>query len=293
LAAERLAHRFGVPFILEIRDLWPQSLVDYGRMSAGHPAIRILAAIEGHLYRRASSIVTVLPNSFDYLESRGAVRDKIYWLPNGSDLSAQSPVQPLPENDPFTIVFAGIHGVANGLHQVLEAADILQKSGDGDKVKFLFVGDGGQKPALVETARSKNLKNVEFREPVPKSEVSRILAESDAGLMILKSVPTFRWGISPNKLFDYLAAGRPVLYSVNSANDPVSEAKAGISVKPDDPKSLAEGALKLASLPKEERQAMGERGRRYVEENHDLNRLAEKLELAVQEGAMRKAGSKS
>lgn len=286
-AAQAVAERVGAPFVMEIRDLWPQSLVDYGRFTEGHPLMRYLSAMESKLYRGSSSIVTLLPGSAEYLVSKGAPKDGIYWLPNGVDIGNLPKVQPLPDGDVFTIAFVGIHGIANGLGTALDAAEILKSEGLGEKIRFRFVGDGGEKDALKSDAAARGLTNCQFDDPVPKSEVSQILADADAGLMILKPAPVFRWGISPNKLFDYFGAGRPVVFSVNSSNNPVQDADAGVTVEPDNAQSLAEGIKKLANTPHAERAQMGLRGRAYVEQNHDLGKLGDTLERAICEGAER------
>lgn len=291
-AGLKLANRADCPFVMEIRDLWPQSLVDYGRFGDKHPVIQYLRQIEGKLYRGSSSIVTLLPGSEKYLVGRGAPEGGIYWLPNGVDISTLPAVQPLPNRDEFVVAFVGIHGIANGLGTALDAAEILKKGGHGAKIRFRFVGDGGEKDRLKADALARGLTNCEFCDPVPKSEVAGILANADAGLMILKPAPVFKWGISPNKLFDYFGAGRPVIFSVNSSNNPVADAKAGVSVEPDNAESLAAGILELAKTPLVEREAMGQRGRKYVEENHDLNKLGDVLDLAIREAMTRKRGGK-
>lgn len=283
LAAERLAAEHGSAFAFEVRDIWPQSLIDYGRMSPRHPAIVVMRAIERHLVRRARLIVALMPSARDYFAGMGADPDRVLWLPNGVYLPDLPPVSPLPENDRFTVLFAGIHGVANGLDVVLDAAKSLQDGGNGGRVLFRFLGDGGEKPRLMARASELGLTNVEFADPVSKGQVPAEIARADAGLMILKSSPVFRWGVSPNKLFDYFGAARPVLFSVEAANDPVAEAGAGISVVPDDALALAEGALRLADTPLEERRRMGENGRRYVEERHDLAKLGRQLADALQD----------
>ncbi len=291
-AGMNLAKRADSPFVMEIRDLWPQSLVDYGRFGEWHPAIQYLRLIESRLYKGSSSIVTLLPGSEKYLLEKGAPEGGIYWLPNGVDTSQLPDVQLLPKHEEFTIAFVGIHGIANGLDVALDAAQILKDQGHGSKIRFRFVGDGGEKDRLKADARTRGLSNCQFDDPVPKAMVPQILAESDAGLMILKPAPVFKWGISPNKLFDYFGAGRPVVFSVNSSNNPVAEACAGVTVEPNNAQSLAAGILELAEKPYEERQEMGLRGRKYVEENHDLSKLGDTLDLAIRQAAERHMGKK-
>lgn len=281
LAAERLANELDAVFAFELRDIWPQSLVDYGRMSERHPAIRILSRIERHLYRRAGTVATLLPASREYLVAKGADPCGIVWIPNGVYLPDLPPVRPAPARRPMVVGFVGIHGVANGLDTVLQAAELLQCRGEGGTVLFRFVGDGGEKPRLVQEAERRGLRNVEFLPPVPKAQVPEAIAACDVGLMILKTSPVFRWGVSPNKLFDYFGAGRPVLFSVESANNPVADSGAGVSVPPDDAEALAAGALELAATAPEERARMGALGREYVVRNHDLAKLGGTLEAAL------------
>ncbi|MGE0001086.1 MAG: glycosyltransferase family 4 protein [Fimbriimonadaceae bacterium] len=287
LAAERIANELGAVFAFELRDIWPQSLVDYGRMSEVHPAIRLLRWIERHLYRSAKVIATLLPASKPYLVSHGADPEGIVWVPNGVYLPDLPAVAPAPSNRPFVIAFVGIHGVANGLGTVLDAAKILRDRGESETLLFRFVGDGGEKPSLVERAQAQGLSNVEFLDPVAKADVPRVIAEADAGLMILKTSPVFRWGVSPNKLFDYFGAGRPVLFSVEAGNNPVAEAGAGISVQADDAEALAAGALELARTSPERLLEMGLAGRAYVESNHDLAKLGGTLEQVLAAAAAR------
>ena len=131
-------------------------------------------------------------------------------------------------------------------------------------------------------ARAWKLANVHFHPPVPKAEVYRRLQKAHAFLMILRDSPLFQWGISPNKLFDFLAMARPVIFCVRTPYNPVAEHQAGITVPPDDPGALARAVQRLVRTPPEERWAMGLRGRAYVEQVHDLDRLADRLEQVLQ-----------
>lgn len=279
-AAERLANDLDAAFVFEIRDIWPQSLVDLGKMSEMHPLIFTMRRMENHLVKSAGAIVTLPPTSADYYVARGSTADSLFWVPNGVYLPDLPPVQELPQNDKFTVIFAGIHGVANSLDTVLDAGALLMDA-DVEGVLFRLLGDGGEKPRLMERARAMGLTNVEFLDPVSKSRVPEEIAKADAGLLILKKSPVFRWGVSPNKLFDYMGAGRPVIYAVEASNNPVAEANAGISVRADDPKDLADGVVRLMQTSLEERKQMGLNGRAYVERNHDLAKLGSVLEQAV------------
>lgn len=276
-AAERLARRYRAPFVLEVRDLWPQSLVDLGSFSSGHPFIRLLASLEKRLYRRARRIVTLLPGAAEHIAQKGGDPAKIVWIPNGIDLDRLPSPEPPAAKETFELMYAGTHGLANGLQVVLEAAERLQNH----PVRFRLVGDGPDKPRLMAMAEENGLKNIVFEQPVSKSQIPGLLREADAFLMVLRDSPVFRWGVSPNKLFDYMAAARPVIFSVNTPLNPVAAAGAGITAPAEDADALAEAALELSTMSPEERWQMGLRGRKYVEENHNLNLLANKLELVL------------
>jgi glycosyltransferase involved in cell wall biosynthesis len=281
-AAWRLARALGVPFVMEVRDLWPETLVELGSMRADHPVVRVLAWVERTLYRNASRIVTLWPNSPSYIAARGGHPDRIVWIPNGVNLDEIRP-QPKPAgNGSLTVMYLGAHGLANSLHTIVDAAALLRAEGYADKVQFRFVGDGPKKPDLTRQAREAGLDGmVRFEAPVPKRSVGAVMAEADVFILPLHEGGLFRWGISPNKLFDYMAAARPVVTAVDAAANPVVEADAGLSVPAADPVALAQAIKTLLALPPEERWNMGLRGRRYVEAHHDMARLAERFEACL------------
>lgn len=279
-AAQRLATKWEVPFIFEVRDLWPQSLIDLGRVSSRHPAVKLMAVLEKHLYKHADKIITLLPGAHEYIRSIGINVDKVVYIPNGIDFSIYSqPTDHLPKtnSDRFTVMYAGAHGVANGLDTIIKCAGIL-KGKYGEKIIFQLVGDGPHKGYLKNMAAEMGLSNVQFINPVPKSQVPAMLSQADAFIMLLKDSPVFRWGISPNKLYDYLCASRPVIYGVNAFNNPVEEAGAGITVAPENPEELAAAVIKLYNMSEPDRKQMGLNGRKYIEENHDFRNLAIRLE---------------
>ena len=282
-AAYRLARRYHVPFVLEVRDLWPQTLIDLGGFSRYHPFIVLLALLERMLYRRAQAVVTLLPGGVEYIAHKRGNAQGIYWVPNGVDLSLiPEPVPPPPE-PPFTVMYAGAHGLANNLDVALRAARLLQEQGAGKQILFRFIGDGPEKPRLIEQAQAWDLRNVVFEDPVSKEDVYSLLQQAHAFLMILRDSPLFRWGISPNKLFDFMASARPVLFCVRTPYNPVEEHNAGRTAPPDDPQALAMAIRELTQTPAEERRAMGLRARAYVEQEHDLRQLAGRFEEVLRD----------
>jgi len=282
LAAYLVARGLAVPFVMEVRDLWPQTILDMGRMSPNHPVIIALRWLEKFLYHRAECIISLLPLAHEYITGCGIEREKIVWIPNGVDLSRidQRRVMPVRSGG-FNLMYLGAHGQANALDVILEAAEILREKGYAD-IKITFIGDGPEKPRLIALARELGLSNVEFLDPVPKNIALQRLLDADSLVLNLEDVAVFKYGISPNKLFDYMAAGKPVIFSVHASNNPVKEAGCGITVPPRNPLALVDAIIALYLMPQESRDEMGRRGQKYVAENHDISVLAGRLENAIE-----------
>jgi glycosyltransferase involved in cell wall biosynthesis len=281
LAAYRCARRYQIPFVLEVRDLWPESLVELGQIPRYHPVVMALGRIERFLYERADRIISLLPSALEYIRGRGGDWQKVVHIPNGVALDLIPMPEPPPAREMFTLMYAGAHGQANGLDTLLDAAILLNREGWQDKLSVRLLGDGPERGRLEGRVRSEQMRNVSIEGPIAKENVFHILEQADACILILRNASIFRYGISPNKLFDYMAAGRPVILSVNSMNNPVEEAGAGFTLAPEDPKALAECIKRLAGLSPVERWEMGMRGRRYVEQHHSVARLAGQLELTL------------
>lgn len=280
-AAERLARRYNIPFIFEVRDLMPQTLIDVMGMSPRHPMVWMLEKLERYLYRRASHIISLLPEAAEHIIEKGALRAKVHWIPNGIDLDlAPSPkkLEKSDDSEVFTVMYAGAHGQANALDSVIGAAAILQKNEYGKKVKFRFIGSGPEKSRLQEKVQRDGLSNVSFEEAVPKEQIYSRLQQADAFIVTLKNLKIYRWGMSLNKLFDYLASSRPIIFGAELKSNPVAQVEAGLTTPPEDSQAMAEAILQLVGMPEDERWQMGLRGRRYVEENHDFSKLVGRLE---------------
>ncbi len=265
-------------FFFEVTDLWPQTLIDFGRLRADSRAARAMSRLERFLFRRAERIVMLWRHTDEYVESQGIPRSKILWVPHGVELEryeALDPYRGAPER-PFRVMFLGGFVAANSLDNLLDAAAVLGKRGRAE-IKFVLVGSGQEKDALVERARAMGLANVEIRPAVPKRDIARTMREADAFIYGLRDLPLYRFGISLNKLTDYLAAGRPIVFFGRSTYDPVKDAEAGFSVPPDDPEVLADAIERLVALTPQERMEMGERGRQYLLEHHNIPELAARL----------------
>jgi glycosyltransferase involved in cell wall biosynthesis len=277
--AARHANRLKVPFIFEVRDLWPQTLLDMGVLTPRNPLTWLLWAIEKKLYLRANRIVTLLPNASEYIARYGIGSDKIVWISNGVDLeSFKQPGAKEAQATGFTLTYFGSHGPANGLDNILKALSIVQSEGLAPGLRVRLVGDGTAKAELEALSSALRLKNVSFEGSVLKGEIPVIASQADGFILCVRDLPSlYRYGISMNKLFDYLASGRPIILASAASNNPVADAGAGLTVPPDQPKALADAMVKLANMPKDEREAMGRRGRAHAEEHYSYEKLAQRL----------------
>jgi glycosyltransferase involved in cell wall biosynthesis len=284
LVAQRSAAKLGARFFLELRDLWPQALIDMGGLSERHPGVMLMRGLESFLYSRAERIVTLAGGSQDYLTARGVDQNRILFLPNGVHLGHFKPILERADArrkygfDRYTIVYAGAHGPANHLETILRAGELVEDL----PVEFVLVGDGPAKAALIERAQKMNLSNVRFLAPVPKDEIADLLNAADAGVITLKNAKAFEYGISPNKLFDYMAASKPIICSVPGAMaDMVREAGAGITITPEDPVALAGAVRECLDTPESVRAAYGANGRAFLAQHFRREVLVDRLAEAL------------
>jgi glycosyltransferase involved in cell wall biosynthesis len=269
----------GAPFVLEIRDLWPESITAVEALGKG-AVVRALEGLERALYRRAHHIVTVGDGYKEQLVARGVPPQKVSIVTNGvdADLFAPQPVNPavrarygLPA-DAFVVVFAGTIGLASGLHVALDAAALLKAAGRDD-VRFLLVGDGAVRPELEERARAEGLDAVAFAGLVPRGELPAILAAADACLVHFRRKDLFAT-ILPSKLFEDAAMAKPILLGfAGHARRLVEEAGCGIPFEPENAPELVAAIDRLIADRGAARE-MGERGRRHVLEHYDRRELA-------------------
>jgi glycosyltransferase involved in cell wall biosynthesis len=287
LAAWWLARKYKARFIFEVRDLWPQSAIDMGVIKAKGIPAKMLYLWEKLMYKRAKKLIVLMPDAKSYLKKRGIDPQKIIWIPNGVDLEQFNNPEHLNQpyeiakafekyKDKFKVVYTGAHGPANGLETMIEAAYFLfKKSVD---IHFFLIGDGPEKKKLIKKAQKGVVDNITFLDPVPKSQVSAILQRADLLMFCLRNLDIYKYGISLNKMYDYLASGKPVIMSGDTVNDVVREAGAGITVEPENPEALAKGILKIQKMTLKEREKLGANGRAYVEKYHSTRVLGDILE---------------
>ena len=269
-----------VPFLFEVRDLWPAFAIAIGVLH-NPTLIRLSLWLERFLYRHADLVMVNSPGYVAHVTERGARRVEL--LPNGADPGMFNPMDDGTDfrsanhlEDKYVVLYAGAHGLSNDLGVVLDAAGILQGQPSTADVTITFLGDGKEKFNLQKRAASMELNNVLFLPPVPKTGMAGTLAGADACLAILKPVEEFKTTY-PNKVFDYMAAGRPVVLAIDGViRELIEVAGCGIYAQPGNPIALAE-AIRSLARDKEKARAMGLRGRVYLEQHFDRSALGEKL----------------
>jgi glycosyltransferase involved in cell wall biosynthesis len=281
--ALRIARDWGIPFYFEVRDLLPLSLLETMQLSRFHPLMVRWQYLENQLIRQADRVVSVLPLTKEYFTPRGLRDDKLFFMPNGiepGEQGARGVTHPLMQTlhqhrqkGEFTILYAGSMGPVNCLETIVQAAAILRNTG-ALNIHFYLIGAGPEKQRLQRMVHDWSLANVHLVEQMPRASLLGVLELADACYIGLKKAPAFRFGVCPNKLLEYMLAGKPVLYAINSGNHPVAETDCGIEVEPEAPDQLADAILKLAGKKEDERQGMGRRGRDYVMKNHRYEVLA-------------------
>lgn len=287
--ASRIARRSGAKLVFEVHDLWPLTPIELGKMSRWHPFIMAMQAAENFACRHADRVVSILPNADAHLREHGMDPSKFVHVPNGIDVAewredACPPPEPhagvlegLRQEGLFLLGYVGGHALSNALDTLLQAAARVSSC----PVAIVLVGDGVEKPQLQAKARQLGLSKVVFLPPVPKPCVPRLLSRMDGLYLGWNHSPLYRFGISPNKLIDYMMAGKPIVHSVEAANDPVSECGCGISCPAADPAALAGAIHDLTRRTPADRAAMGMRGRCHATSNHDYSVLARRFLEAV------------
>ena len=291
--ARRLARMSNASLVFEVHDLWPLSPIELSGMSPNHPFIRLCSAAEGAAYRDADIVVSMLPKVHDYMASRGLDLRKLHIVPNGiSPEEWSTTAAPLSDNVASVVAgaraqsrsvvgYAGSHGLPNALDTLLDAAALLKN----DPIDFVLVGDGHEKERLRRRIADEALCNVHLLDPIAKAQIPSFLATIDVAYIGWQRVPIYRFGIAPNKLFDYMMAARPVLHSIEAGNDPVAESGCGLTAAPADAAAVSAGLQRLLALPEAERQEMGERGRAHVLQHHTYPVLARRFLDAAGVGA--------
>ncbi len=283
--ARRIAKKYGAMLIYEVHDLWPLSPIELGGMDPKHPYIRLMQKAENDCYRFSDYVVSLLPFAKDHMVEHGMAPDKFVYIPNGIEkadwdqpfhfpMAYHEKLKQYHEDGYFLIGYTGAHGIANALDSYVEAGEKLR----GKKIKLLAVGPGPERDRLIEKAHGLKLDDVvEFLDPVPRDQIPELLDQLDALYIGLQSQPLFRFGVSPNKLMDYMMAGKPVIFAINAPNDMVADAQCGISIPPENSAAIADAAVQLSKTPPEELEKMGMRGKMYILAHNEYDVLADRF----------------
>lgn len=270
------------PFIFEVRDLWPELPKAMGVIT-NRFILALMSLLEWTAYKNADALIALSPGIKEGITRLGISGEKVTIIPNGCDLPLFAPPKdpwqpPGVENHDFLAVFAGTHGIANGLQALINAAKVL-KDNNFLHIKLVLIGQGKLKPQLIKQAQEYQLNNILFLDAVDKHQLARLLARADVGLQILANVSAFYDGTSPNKFFDYIAAGLPVIINYPGwlANK-INEYQCGKVVEPDNPTALADCLLELAN-DTQSLKLMGKKALMLAETEFDRQQLAEQFVL--------------
>ena len=258
-------------FFFEIRDIWPLTLVLLGNVSPKHIAVRFIGWFENFGYKKADKIVSLLPNARSHFEKVANAGEKFIYIPNGLDDASLSnekipkALESLIPKEKFIIGYTGTIGLANALEYLVDAAGLLKVD---KRFHFIIIGDGYLKDEL--SKKSKDFGNISFFPKIRKNQVASAIEYFDVCFVGWHGTSLYKHGVSANKYFDYMLAGKPVLDSNNKIKDPVELSKCGIIVKPDSAIAIADGIQQLFDLSDKERKIMGDKGRKHVDEYHNI-----------------------
>lgn len=293
VAGIKLAKRYGVKCVSEVRDLWPESIVAYGILKRNSLLAKVLYAGEKWIYRKADKIVMTWPGGYDYIVDRGwekvIPREKVVHISNGVDLEEYRENMALhpyayPEDvsgDKVRLVYAGSIRKVNNLGILLEAARILQDR-NVDGYELLIFGEGDDRPALERRAQELGLETVRFMGCVPKVQVPSVLAQADINILHNSSTSLDKYGQSQNKFFEYLASGKPVLMTYSVGHSVVKEKQCGVEVPEQTPEAIADAIEWLCRQPRATVETFSENARRCAEE-FDFKLLTDKVVALLEE----------
>ena len=284
-AARRIARKAAAKLVFEVHDLWPLSPIELSGMSPRHPWAMLCQKAENDAYRDADLVVSMLPKAGAHMQAHGLDLRKLHVIPNGIALDdwlgdtvplaaeLSGTLAALKAAGHTIVGYAGSHGLPNALDVLLDAAAQLKDQ----PISFVLVGDGHEKARLSRRLNDEGLNRVVLLPPIPKQQIPALLREFDIAYIGWQRVPIYRFGIAPNKLMDYMMAGRAVLHSVEAGNDPVAEAGCGLVVAPESAAAVVKGLKALVACSAEEREEMGARGRSFVIAHHSYGTLAKQF----------------
>lgn len=283
LSGLKVARSKGARFLFEVHDLWPLFLIELGKLRAAGLLSRGLRWAERALLERADQVLPLWPRMHRYFAEHGIPKTKCTWLPLGVDFDAVQVAKPREPGvgEPFTVMYRGRFGHTNDVTTVIHSAKVLQDRRQ-NQIRFVVVGEGPERESLENLRSSHGLQNLVFEAFGPHSSIHQDMGRADVLVGSLPSLPHFaKYGMISTKLVEYLSSNRPVIFATDIQNHLVAQAGAGIVVPPGNPAALSDAIEELQRMPREARRQMAENGLRYARENHDLRRIAERLESVL------------
>lgn len=286
--AKYIADKANARLIFEVHDLWPLTPMELGDMSPSHPFIRLLQHAEDKAYRCSDNIVSMLPCAQEHMLLRGMAPQKFHCVPNGiviedwkSDIHNIPPLhknalEELSQSGKFIIGYAGGHAVSNSLITLINTSDLVKND-----IAIVLVGDGAEKENLIQQAKKIGFGNVFFLPSIDKYEIPDLLNYFDCCYIGAKKSTLYRFGVSPNKIFDYMMAKKPIIQAIEAGNDMVKDANCGLSIGAENSKVLAEAITTMSEASVTERFDMGLKGYEYVSQKHDYSKLAKDFLVAM------------
>ena len=284
LSARHIAKKHNAKLIFEVRDLWPLSLIELANVPRYHSVIIFIKWIEKSFYKNANYVVSLLPYALPYMVKNGLSPERFFHIPNGVSKSTLDDKIDLPETYErmiaqkrkqgfFLFGYTGAHGEPNALEDLINALIIL-KNENYCQIHFFLVGSGNEKEKLNILTKTHELLSITFLDALSKNQILPFLEQMDACYLGWKNRPIYKYGVSPNKIFDYMLAGKPILHASVGLNDIVLETQSGCVVTAGNPAHIANGIKEMAYLSKEELKSMGARGREAVLSNFSYADLA-------------------
>lgn len=279
----RLAKPLNAKLIFEVRDLWPKSLQEILNIPGWHPLVLWLASIEKRALRNAHQVVTVLSDAFPYMQQKGLSKERFHVIPNGASLeetgakacvddALSSLIQDKKRAGQFAIGYAGALGQPNAMRYFLEA--LVFVAAKKIPLHAFIVGDGQLKQELIAFAKSHKLDNVTFHPTIPKKQVPAFLQQMDALYLGWNQVDIYRYGVSPNKIFDYMRAARPILESGGATTGIVDETGCGLRCAAENPAAIADLIIQMMKFSEAQRGIMGQKGFDEIQKKYDYQILA-------------------
>ena len=292
LSSYFIAKRYDAKFIVETRDLWPETLVAMGRIKKSSVIGKILYALEKYIYQRADSLIFTFPGGKDYIESIGLNFSKVNYINNGINIKEFYEQKEkyfyddmdLENENTFKVLYTGSMGQANELKYLVESAERINNYGMYN-IKFILFGDGYQKEELERYVKDNNIDNVIFKDKVDKRYIPNILSKSNLNVFTGKHIYLYKYGLSLNKMFEYFASGKPTISNIECGYDLLEKYKCGITVKGGSAEALTEGILKFYNMAKEEYNDYCENALKAAKD-FDFEYLTDKLEDVIIEDSI-------